>query len=245
VLDITWIGAFVGGLLSFVSPCVLPIVPASLCFIAGVSLEELSGEGKVPPGLTRKVFAAALAFVLGFTTIFVLLGMTASGIGQLLAQYKSWLAVVAGIVIIGFGLHFLGVFRIALFYREARFQVREKPPGLLGAYLIGLAFAFGWTPCIGPALGTILALAGREGSAQEGALLLFIYGMGMGVPFLLAGAFAGPFLKWASGFRRHMDKVEKAMGALLVLTGVLFLTGDMASLSYWLLETFPALQLVG
>ncbi|MBZ8134988.1 cytochrome c biogenesis protein CcdA [Afifella sp. IM 167] len=245
MLDITWIGAFIGGLLSFVSPCVLPIVPASLCFIAGVSLEELSGEGKVPPGLTQKVFAAALAFVLGFTTVFVLLGMTASGIGQLLAQYKNWLAIAAGIVIIGFGLHFLGVFRIGLFYREARFQVRDKPPGLLGAYLIGLAFAFGWTPCVGPALGTILALAGREGSAPEGALLLFIYGMGMGLPFLLAAAFAGPFLKWASGFRRHMGTVEKAMGGLLVLTGILFLTGDMASLSYWLLETFPTLQAVG
>ncbi|MCF1505214.1 MULTISPECIES: cytochrome c biogenesis CcdA family protein [Hyphomicrobiales] len=245
MLDITWVGAFIGGLLSFVSPCVLPIVPASLCFIAGVSLDELSGQGDVPSGLTRKVFTAALAFVLGFTTVFVLLGMTASGIGRLLAEYKDWLAIVAGVVIIGFGLHFLGLLRFGFLYREARFQVREKPPGLFGAYLIGLAFAFGWTPCVGPALGTILALAGREGSAPEGALLLFIYGMGMGLPFLIAALFAGPFLRWASGFRRHMATVEKAMGGLLVLTGILFLTGDMASLSYWLLETFPSLQTIG
>ncbi|WP_026381695.1 cytochrome c biogenesis CcdA family protein [Afifella pfennigii] len=245
MLEVSFIGAFIGGLLSFVSPCVLPIVPASLGFIGGVSLEELTEEGKVPPGLTQKVFAAAFAFVLGFTTVFVLFGLTASGIGQTLAAHKDWLSVVAGVVIIGFGLHFLGLLRIGLLYREARFNVREKPPGLFGAYLIGLAFAFGWTPCIGPVLGTILALAGSQGSAQDGAVLLFIYGMGMGLPFLLAAAFAGPFLKWASGFRRHMGTVEKVMGGMLVLTGILFLTGDMANLSFWLLETFPAFSTIG
>ena len=151
----------------------------------------------------------------------------------------------AGLVIIVFGLHFLGVFRIGLLYREARVSVQNKPAGLAGAYLLGIAFGFGWTPCIGPVLAAILFVAGSEDTVTRGAGLLAVYSAGLGVPFLLAAAFAGRFLTFSSRFKRHMDKVEKVMGALLVLTGLMFVTGKMADISFWLLETFPFLQKIG
>jgi len=143
------------------------------------------------------------------------------------------------------GLHFLGVFRIALFYREARVQVNRRPAGIAGAYVMGLAFAFGWTPCVGPVLAAILFVAGAEGTAGRGALLLAIYSLGIGLPFLLAAVFATRFLDWARRFKRHMHKVEMAMGGILVLTGILFMTGQMAEIANWLLETFPAFQTIG
>ncbi len=244
LIDVGIISAFVGGLLSFVSPCVLPLVPPYLCFIAGVSLEELTQPG-TPDRRGGRIVLSAFAFVLGFSTVFVALGATASLIGQTLARHLDVLTLLGGAAIILMGLHFLGVFRLALFYREARLKVERKPPGLLGGYVIGLAFAFGWTPCIGPVLAAILFLAGAEDSAGQGAFLLMVYSLGLGVPFLLAAAFAPAFLGWASGFRRHLPTVEKAMGSLLVLTGVLFITGQMSAMSYWLLETFPALATIG
>ncbi len=244
MLEVTFGAAFLAGLISFVSPCVLPIVPPYLCYLAGVSLEELTGEDEssVSP---VKVFFAALAFVLGFTTVFVMLGASASLIGQVVTRNLDFLSIVAGIIIIAMGLHFLGVFRIGLLYREARVQVARKPAGLIGSYLIGLAFAFGWTPCVGPILGTILFVAGAEGTAAKGAVLLATYSLGLGVPFLLAAAFAGPFMAWAKNFRRHMATVEKVMGGMLVLTGVLFMTGYMSTMAFWLLETFPAFAEIG
>ncbi len=255
MLDIGIIGAFLGGVLSFVSPCVLPLVPPYLCYIAGVSVEELAQ--REPEGKRRRdIVLAALAFVLGFSTIFVALGATASIFGQALLRLTtlqvplfgldvSLVALLAGLVVAAMGLHFLGVFRFAILSREARLQVAEKPPGLLGGYVLGLAFAFGWTPCIGPILATILALAGSEETVASGAFLLFVYSLGLGAPFLLAAGFAPVFLGWSSGFRRHLPAVEKTMGGFLVLTGVLFITGQMTALSYWLLETFPALGAIG
>ncbi|HOV04103.1 MAG TPA: cytochrome c biogenesis protein CcdA, partial [Kaistiaceae bacterium] len=151
----------------------------------------------------------------------------------------------AGVIIIIMGLHFLGVFRIGLLYREARVHVERKPAGILGAYLIGIAFAFGWTPCVGPVLAAILFVAGAEDTVMRGAFLLAAYGIGIGVPFLAAAVFAGPFMSFMARFKRHMGTVEKVMGGLLVLTGIMFLTGQMAAFSYWLLETFPALSAVG
>ena len=244
MLEVTVWGAFIAGLISFVSPCVLPIVPPYLCYLAGVSLEELSDEHKSATTM-RNVFFAALAFVLGFTTVFVMLGATASAIGRTITSHLDILSYVAGAIIIVMGLHFLGVLRIGLLYREARVHVARKPAGLLGSYLIGLAFAFGWTPCVGPILGTILFIAGAEDTVGHGAFLLAVYSLGLGVPFLLAAAFAGPFLEWAKGFRRHMATVEKVMGGMLVLTGILILSGQMAVLSYWLLETFPGFAQIG
>ena len=244
MLDISLGGALLAGLLSFVSPCVLPIVPPYLAWLAGLSFEELRSDA-VAAGARRRIVAAALAFVLGFTTVFVALGATASVIGNTIAQYFDILSVIAGVIIIVMGLHFLGVFRIALLYREARVQVDRKPAGIVGAYIMGLAFAFGWTPCVGPVLAAILFVAGSEGTAARGALLLAVYSLGIGSPFLLAAAFAGRFLGWASRFRQHMRKIEMAMGGLLVVTGILFMTGQMATISYWLLETFPIFQTIG
>ena len=244
MLDVGFGGALLAGILSFVSPCVLPIVPPYLAWLAGVSFEELKAEAP-DARQRRRVIMAALAFVLGFTTVFVALGATASLIGRTIAQYFDVLSIAAGVIIIFMGLHFLGVLRIGMLYREARVQVDRKPAGFVGAYVIGLAFAFGWTPCVGPVLAAILFVAGSEGSALHGAALLAVYSFGIGVPFLLAAIFASRFLGWAARFKRHMHKVEMAMGALLVLTGILFVTGQMSVISYWLLETFPMFQTIG
>lgn len=243
MLDISVGAAFLAGLLSFVSPCVLPIVPPYLCYLAGVSVDELKGDAATA-ATSRRIIFSSIAFVLGFATVFVALGATASFIGQTIAQYFDTLAIIAGVIIIIMGLHFLGVFRIGLLFREARVQVQRKPAGLVGAYIIGLAFAFGWTPCVGPVLAAILFMAGTTDPAQ-GSLLLLVYALGIGLPFILAAAFASQFLGWASRFRKHMGTVEKIMGGFLVLTGLLFITGKMSEISYWLLETFPAFSQVG
>ncbi|MET3660385.1 cytochrome c biogenesis CcdA family protein [Aquamicrobium ahrensii] len=244
MLDVSLGAALLAGLLSFVSPCVLPIVPPYLAWLAGVSFDELSSETPTAEQ-RRRVIVAAIAFVLGFATVFIALGATASVIGRTIAQYFDTLAIVAGILIIIMGLHFLGLFRIGMLYREARVQVDRKPAGPVGAYVIGLAFAFGWTPCVGPVLAAILFIAGSEGTALRGAGLLGAYSLGIGIPFLLAAVFASRFLGWAARFRKHMRKVEMAMGGLLVITGILFITGQMSAISYWLLETFPAFQTIG
>lgn len=236
-LNISVISAFVGGLLSFLSPCVLPLVPPYLCFLAGVSFEELTKRETAAGG--QRVFLTALAFVLGFTTVFVALGATASLIGQTLAQYLNVLSVAAGAVILVMGLHFLGVFRLAWLYSDARVEVQRKPPGMLGGYIVGLAFAFGWTPCVGPVLAAILFMAGAEETAWRGAALLFVYSLGMGLPFLAASLFAGPFVALMKSMRAHLGIVEKTMGGLLVVTGILFMTGQMSVIGTWMLETFP------
>lgn len=244
MLDVSLGAALIAGLLSFVSPCVLPIVPPYLAWLAGISFDEL--KNAAPQAVQRRrVVVAAIAFVLGFTTVFVALGATASVIGNTIAQYFDTLSIIAGVLIIAMGLHFLGVFRIAMLYREARVQVDKKPAGPLGAYVIGLAFAFGWTPCVGPVLAAILFIAGSEGTTLRGALLLAVYSLGIGIPFMLAAIFASRFLAWTSRFKQHMRKVEMAMGTLLVVTGVLFVTGQMSAISYWLLETFPVFQTIG
>jgi cytochrome c-type biogenesis protein len=244
MLDIGLGGALLAGLLSFVSPCVLPIVPPYLAWLAGVSFEDLTTDNP-DAAQKRKVISSAIVFVLGFTTVFVALGATASMVGKTIAQYFDVLSVIAGAVIIIMGLHFLGVFRIALFYREARVKVERKPAGIAGAYVMGLAFAFGWTPCVGPVLAAILFIAGSEDTVGRGVSLLAAYSVGMGVPFILAAVFASRFLGWAARFRRHMHKVEMAMGGLLVVTGCLFVTGQMSAISYWLLQTFPVFQTIG
>jgi len=244
VFDIGLAGAFLGGLLSFISPCVLPLVPPYLCYLAGISMEEFSNPD-TKSGASRRVIMAAFAFVAGFTVVFVALGAGASAIGQTVQQYMSWLSIAAGIAIMVMGLHFLGIFRIGLFYREARFNVDKKPAGLVGAFVMGLAFAFGWTPCVGPVLAAILFAAGAEESIAEGVRLLTAYALGLGLPFIIAAFFAGPFMRWMIRFRQHMGKVEKVMGVLLVATGILFVTGSMNTLAYWILELAPGLGRIG
>ena len=244
MLDVTLGGAFLAGLLSFVSPCVLPIVPPYLAYLAGLSFDQMRGDD-LAPGAARWLVYSAVAFVAGFSTVFVALGATASFIGQSIAQYFDYLAIAAGILILIMGLHFLGVFRIALLYREARVQVEKKPAGLFGSYVMGLAFAFGWTPCVGPVLAAILFIAGAEQSAGQGALLLAGYSLGIGIPFIIAAAFAGRFLGWAGRLKKHMAAIEKGIGAALVLTGILFMTGQMSAIAQWLLETFPMFATIG
>ena len=240
--DVTLTAAAAAGLLSFLSPCVLPLVPPYLTFIAGTTIEELAEEGEATA--KRDVMIAAVLFVLGFSTVFIALGATASVFGQFIRQHLELLSTLAGAAIILMGLHFLGVFRIAFLYREARVQV-EKPVGLWGAYVMGLAFAFGWTPCIGPILAAILTVAGSEETVAKGAGLLAVYSAGLGLPFLLAALAMEPFVRFLKRFRGHFATVERVVGALLVLTGVAFFTGGMQSASNWLLNTFPGLANLG
>lgn len=236
--------AVAGGLLSFVSPCVLPLVPPYLCYIGGVSISELEAKDAASAS-ARSVVPAAIAFVLGFTTVFVALGATASVIGQTIAFHTELLTIIGGILVILMGLHFLGVFRLGILNREARFRVRDIHPGLVGAYSLGLAFAFGWTPCIGPVLAAILGIAGASDTVGEGAVLLAVYSLGLGIPFIVAALFAPLFVGWLRRFRRFLPMVEKGMGAFLVLTGIFFITGQVATVSYWMLETFPGLATLG
>ena len=252
--DVTLWTALIAGIISFISPCVLPLVPPYLAFMGGVSVQELSNEKSNTETLGTmalrnpvklRVGITTLCFVLGFTTVFVLLGATASVLGQTLAQYLSVLTTIAGVAVIIMGLHFLGAFRLSLLFKQVRFNASQVRAGPAGAYVMGLAFGFGWTPCIGPVLGAILFMAGAEETIMQGTTLLFVYSLGIGVPFVLAGFFAAPFMRWLQKFRVHMGKVEKVMGALLVLTGIMFLTGTMQAFSFWLLETFPVLATIG
>lgn len=237
-------GALFGGVISFVSPCVLPLVPPYLCYMAGVSLDQLTGDEKSERSQLYILFVAFF-FVLGFTTVFVALGTSASLVGQFLLKHQTIMAQVAGGVIIIMGLHFLGLFKLSFLYKEARPDTHKVSSGPVGSYIMGLAFAFGWTPCIGPVLATILAIAGAEASAAKGALLLGVYSMGIGVPFLLAAFFAKPFLALMMRFRKHLGSVEKMMGGLLVASGLLFITGSITRISNFLIEVFPVLATVG
>lgn len=243
MLDISLGSALLAGLLSFISPCVLPIVPPYFAWMAGVSFDDLR-DGRTERSQLR-LAAIAIAFVLGFTTVFVAFGATASLIGKTVAQYFDTLSVIAGLIIIVMGLHFLGLFRIEFLYRQLRMNVDRKPAGLLGAYIVGLAFAFGWTPCVGPILAAILLIASSAGSAMRGALLLTAYSLGIGIPFILAAIFMGRFMHLFSRFKMHLDKVEKIAGGLLVLTGILFVTGKMSEISNLLIKMFPAFQTLG
>lgn len=245
-MEVTYMAALFAGLISFLSPCVLPLVPPYLCFLGGTTVDQLTGEAEpTPPGVYRAVVLAAVAFVLGFTTVFVALGASATAIGQLIAGNLGLLAKIAGAVIIVMGLHFLGVFKIPLLYREFRSHAIEPRAGMIGAYVIGLAFAFGWTPCIGPVLAAILGIAASKSTLGEGVSLLFVYSMGLGIPFIAAALAIGPFMGFLKRFRRHLGAVEKTMGGLLVVTGVMFITGSMQTLAIWLLNTFPSLATLG
>jgi cytochrome c-type biogenesis protein len=243
-LDQTMLGALAAGVLSFLSPCILPLVPPYLCFLTGSDLSRLSATDSEAP-LSRLALSRSAFFVAGFATVFVILGATASSLGQWMAQWFDLLAIVAGILILGMGLHFLGVFRIGLLFREARFQALQRPAGPLGAYLVGLAFAFGWTPCVGPVLAAILLIAGTQDAAAHGVALLTAYSVGIGLPFIAAAAFVGPFLRFLRQFRTYVPIVEKIMGVALVVTGLIFITGTMPLIGNWLLETFPVFGAIG
>jgi len=241
--DVTLLAALLAGLVSFLSPCVLPLVLPYLVYLAGTSLERLA-DAEAEPRVRREAVLAAFLFVCGFSTVFVALGASASVIGAVIRAYSVELSIVAGIAIIVMGLHFLGFFRIGVLLREKRMEM-VKPVGLWGAYAMGLAFAFGWTPCIGPILAAILAVAASEQTVAKGAGLLAVYSVGLGIPFMLAAFAVEPFAAFLARFRRHLLKVERVMGGLLVLTGIAFLTGFVTQASFWLLEAFPALGRIG
>lgn len=235
--------ALFAGFVSFISPCVLPLVPPYLCFLAGTTFEHVIA--REPSSLVaRKEVMTAVLFVAGFSTVFVALGAGASAVGGLLRAYSDLLATVAGIAILIMGLHFLGVFQIPLLHNTKRIEV-AKPIGPLGAYAMGLAFAFGWTPCIGPVLAAILAVAASESTVAKGAGLLAVYSLGLGIPFILAAFAIGPFVRTLGRVRGRLHVVEKIMGGMLVLTGIAFLMGWVTQASFWLLETFPSLQRFG
>jgi cytochrome c-type biogenesis protein len=237
--NVTIAAALAAGMLSFLSPCVLPLVPPYLVYLTGTSLERFA-DAETKPRAGRATLAAALLFVLGFSTVFIALGASASVVGALLRAYSYVLGKIAGVAIIVMGLHFLGFTPIALLMREKRLEV-AKPVGLWGAYLMGLAFAFGWTPCIGPILGTILAIAGSEGTVVHGAALLAVYSLGLGVPFIGAALAIEPFAAFLTRFRVHLGLVEKAMGGLLVLAGIAFFSGWITDFGSWLIQAFPDL----
>ena len=233
--------ALLAGVVSFLSPCVLPIVPPYLAYMSGVSLSDLqSGQ----QGRNRAILPA-LFFVMGLSTVFLFLGFTASAIGAAFLQYQGYFNTIAGVLVMAFGAHFIGIYRISFLDREARLDAGDRGGSAFGAYILGLAFAFGWTPCIGPQLGAILSLAASEASVARGTLLLGIYAAGLGIPFLLVAAFL-PRLTGVMGWmKRHMDRIEKVMGLLLWTIGLLMLTGGFSAFSFWLLETFPALAALG
>ena len=235
--------AAIAGLVSFLSPCVLPLVPPYLIYLTGATIEHVANDEPISSS-RRAVMTSAIMFVLGFSTVFVALGASASLIGGLIRAWSAQLSVVAGIVIIAMGLHFLGLTRIGFLMQEGRLPI-PKPVGRWGAYVMGLAFAFGWTPCIGPILAAILSVAAAEATLAKGAGLLAVYSAGLGVPFLIAALMVEQFSALFARMKRHLLVVERAMGILMVLTGIGFLTGAISSASTWLLETFPALQNFG
>ena len=236
---------FGAGVLSFLSPCVLPLVPPYLTYMSGASFDQLRADDKGAAALQRRVALTSLFFIAGFSVVFITLGATATAFGQVFRQALPILTPIAGIMIIAMGLHFIGVYRIGLLDRQMRHQGPGAASGPLSGFLLGLAFAIGWTPCIGPVLAAVLSVAASRDTAWEGAGLLGIYSLGLGVPFFLAGIAIGPFLAFFQGFKKHLHTVERVMGVLLVVTGVLFLTGNFTRLSYWFLETFPVLANFG
>ena len=288
--------AFLFGLISFLSPCVLPMAPPYLAYLGGTTIEQIAGDGKVDRAAARRVMLAAAFFVLGLGTVFVALGIGMASAGGFLLERKAALAVASGVLIFAFGLHFWGLRRAALvalaslalvglwwlltgqdlaenlafawpglgavlllgialqatgwrhipiLHREARFEGPATAGSIGASFLIGMAFAFGWTPCLGPILAAILTFAAQSGSMVAGGVLLGVYALGLGVPFLLAAFFIRPFLGWTRSFRRHLGAVEKGMGALLMLVGLMMVTGEFERMAYFLIETFPALATLG
>ena len=246
MFDVTYLGALLAGLLSFLSPCILPIVPFYLSYLAGVGMNQISAQADITPQVRLRAFVAACCFALGVITVFMGLGATATAFGQMVREYFDILRWVAAAVIIAMGLHFLGIVRIGFLYRQFRADAgNTSNVGLLGAFVIGLAFAFGWTPCVGPVLAAILFTAAGQDTAGQGASLLFVYGLGMTLPFVAAALFIGPFMRFMSRFRRYLGLVEKIMGALLVLFGVLIATNSINHIAQWMLEHVPWFSAIG
>ena len=246
MFDVSFFGAAFAGLLSFLSPCILPIVPFYLSYLAGVGMNQIAADAEVSPQVRLRAFLAACCFALGVITVFMGLGATATVFGQMVSEYFEYLRWIAGAIIIAMGLHFLGVLKIGFLYRQFRADAGSTTNvGFVGAYVIGLAFAFGWTPCVGPVLAAILFTAAGQESAGQGAVLLFAYGVGMTLPFVIAALFIGPFMKFMARFRRHLWLIEKLMGALLIVFGLLIATNTINIIAQWMLENVPWFSTIG
>jgi cytochrome c-type biogenesis protein len=245
MLDISYAGAALAGLLSFFTPCILPMVPFYLCYMAGISMSELREDGAIATGAQKRLVVSAIFFALGVSTIFVLLGMGATALGQTFAQWRQPLSYVAAAVLLIFGLHFLGIIRIGLLYREARIESTAAPTTVIGAYVMGLAFGFGWTPCVGPALAAILMVASGMGNIWQGGSLLLVYGLAMTAPFVVAALFAKPFLGWMQHNRKYLGYVEKVMGAMLIIFAVLIATNAVNMIADAMIRWFPGFMSMG
>ena len=246
MFDVGTLGALLAGLLSFLSPCILPIVPFYLSYLAGVGMNQIAADAPVTPAVRRRAVLAALFFAAGVITVFMGLGATASVFGQMVREYFDILRWIAAAIIIAMGLHFLGVIRIGILYRQFRAEAGDTSNvSLAGAFVIGLAFAFGWTPCVGPVLAAILFTAAGEETALQGAWLLFVYGAGMTLPFVAAALFIGPFMRFMARFRRHLGLIEKLMGVLLIVFGVLIATNSINIIAQWMLDYVPWFSSIG
>ena len=245
--NVTLLAAFGAGLLSFISPCVLPLIPGYLSFISGLSLDEMKAAGPrgsvaqvtTPPGTRARILLSSLAFILGFSLVFVSLGATASAVGQFMMQRLPLLSRIAGIVIILFGLHTMGVLRIEWLYQEKRLHAQKKPAGFIGAMLVGIAFAFGWTPCIGPILAGIFAIAASRDTVGDGVQLLATYSLGLGVPFFAAALAIDRFYGAMARIRKHYHAIELVSGGLLVAIGLLIFTNRFTVIAQWLTPYLP------
>ena len=245
VADLSYPTAVLGGALSFLSPCVLPLVPPYLCYMAGLSMNELREGEAIPAGAQKRLIISSIFFALGVTTIFVLLGLGATAVGQTFGAWRSTLTYVAAAMLLVFGLHFLGIVKVPLLYREAKVESAAEPTTVIGAYLMGLAFGFGWTPCVGPALAAILMVASGMGDIWRGGLLLLVYGLAMTAPFIVAAFFARPFLGWVQRNRRYMGYVEKVMGVMLIVFAILIATNSVNYIAQLMIEWVPAFGTLG
>lgn len=243
MFDVSVFGAFAGGLIVFFSPCVLPIVPFYLSYMAGASMSEISADGALAPGVRKRAFLASIMFSLGIVTVFVMLGAAAYGLSQTFRSAQTEFRAIAALIVLIMGLHFLGVFRIGFLNRAFQVDAGDtQNMSVLGAYVVGFAFAAGWTPCVGGVLTAVVFTASTEATAMRGLVLLLVFGFAMTAPFVVASLFIGPFLKFASRFRRHLPKVEKAMGVLMLLFAVLIATDSVNYIAQWMLQTFPMFQ---
>lgn len=242
MFDVTVAGALIAGILSFLSPCVLPIVPFYLSYLAGAGLNTLQEDAPIPIEIRRRAILASVFFALGVATIFVGLGAGATAFGQLVSTYFDYLRWIAAALIVAMGLHFLGVIRIGILYRQFNTGLGDtSKTSLAGAYVIGLAFAFGWTPCVGPVLAAILFMAGGQETLTQGMTLLLAYAFGMTAPFVAAAFFIRPFLRWMQRFRRHLGRIEKVLGALLVVFGILIATETVNWIANWMVMYWPTI----
>ena len=239
---ISYFYVLLAGLLSFLSPCVLPIVPGYLCFIAGTSLDKALDNQEA---LRSNILKYAISFVLGFSVVFILMGASATYLSSLLYEYFDYLRIIGGIIIIIFGIHFTQLIQLPFLHSDTRIQINNYKPGLIGSFVVGLSFAFGWTPCIGPILGSVLSVAASSENISEGTFLLVLYSAGLGIPFIVAAYGIGAFLKFLSKIRKHIRAIEIFTGLLLIIFGVLILTNRIQELAFFFIKYFPFLTQIG